>query len=348
MGSFTRRDFLNLSVTGFASLAIKPLSRYLPPDEEINEPIGKGRVTVAKIGVYEQPDLKSERLRDLNRDEIVNLFEAFESPHGPPLNPRWYRVVGGYAHSAYIQRVDDAHQNQAQRYIPSYGRLGEVTVPFTQSFQYTGGVWEPVYRLYYQSVHWVVAVETGPDDKPWYRLKDELLRVEYAVPAAHIQLLGSGDFSPISPDVPPQEKRIEVSLLEQRLIAYERERVVLDTKVSSGMPNLGPVIGLPTDTPRGSFKIDPKVPSKHMGDGRLTADLHAYELPGVPWVCFFEHSAGIALHGTYWHDNFGARMSHGCVNLRVEDAKWIYRWSMPVAKSTDWTRSGRGTRVDVF
>jgi lipoprotein-anchoring transpeptidase ErfK/SrfK len=105
---------------------------------------------------------------------------------------------------------------------------------------------------------------------------------------------------------------------------------------------------LPTETPRGIFNIDPKVPAKHMGNGQLTAEIGAYELPGVPWTCFFEHMTGIAFHGTYWHDNFGGRMSHGCVNMRIEDAKWLYRWSTPVAKPSDWTRKGYGTRVEVI
>jgi lipoprotein-anchoring transpeptidase ErfK/SrfK len=85
-----------------------------------------------------------------------------------------------------------------------------------------------------------------------------------------------------------------------------------------------------------------------MGDGRMTSEIDAYELPGVPWVSFFEHMTGVAFHGTYWHDNFGSRMSHGCVNMRVEDAKWLYRWSTPIAEPGDWIRKGYGTRVEVI
>ena len=70
------------------------------------------------------------------------------------------------------------------------------------------------------------------------------------------------------------------------------------------------------------------MPSRHMGDGELTDDIDAYELPGVPWVSFF-HKDGYAFHGTYWHDNFGRKMSHGCVNMQNAAAKWLYRWSLP-------------------
>jgi lipoprotein-anchoring transpeptidase ErfK/SrfK len=53
-----------------------------------------------------------------------------------------------------------------------------------------------------------------------------------------------------------------------------------------------------------------------------------YYLPNVPYVMFFYKA--YSLHGTYWHNNFGQPMSHGCVNLRTEDAQWLYEWSGPV------------------
>ena len=59
---------------------------------------------------------------------------------------------------------------------------------------------------------------------------------------------------------------------------------------------------------------------RHMGDGRLTTDPAAYELPGVPWVSYFTGN-GVAFHGAYWHDNFGAPVSHGCINLSPADAR---------------------------
>jgi hypothetical protein len=65
-----------------------------------------------------------------------------------------------------------------------------------------------------------------------------------------------------------------------------------------------------------------------MGYGALTDDIFAYELPGVPWTMLF-HKDGYALHGAYWHNNFGTRMSHGCVNMRYADAQWLFRWTSP-------------------
>ena len=344
-----RRAFLKLSGLGIGSLAVDPMHRLLPPEDRV-PPLGIGRVTVSSIGVYREPDLKSDKLEIRTRDQLMTLAEEHISPYGTEINPRWYKVVGGYSHSAYLQRVENAGLATPSKRIRKSGQLGEIAVPYTTSWRAnkTMDAWERLYRLYYQSVHWVTSVDEGPDGEAWYRLTYELLKIDYHVPATHVRLIPNEEISPLSPDVDPGRKFVQVNLIDQTLTAFEDGEVVLHTKVSTGLPSLGQRSGIPTDTPRGNFNIDPKMPSKHMGDGQLTAEIGAYELPGVPWTCFFEHMTGIAFHGTYWHDNFGGRMSHGCVNMRVQDAKWLYRWSTPVAEPGDWTRKGHGTRVEVI
>jgi lipoprotein-anchoring transpeptidase ErfK/SrfK len=344
-----RREFLKLSGMGFGSLAINPMRHLLPPEDRVS-PLGIGRVTISSIGVYKEPNLKSDKLETRSRDQLMTLVDGLVSPYGPEINPRWYKVVGGYSHSAYLHRVENAALTIPSKGIRKDGQLGEISVPFSNSLRANKDMdqWEALYRLYYQSVHWVTGIDEGPDGEPWYRLSDELLKLDYHVPASHVRLIPDEELTPLSTQVDPGKKFVQVNLIEQTLTAYENNEVVLHTKVSTGLPTLGRVIGLPTETPRGIFNIDPKVPAKHMGNGQLTAEIGAYELPGVPWTCFFEHMTGIAFHGTYWHDNFGGRMSHGCVNMRIEDAKWLYRWSTPVAKPSDWTRKGYGTRVEVI
>ena len=176
--------------------------------------------------------------------------------------------------------------------------------------------------------------------------------MDYHVPAAHLRPIQPDEITPLSPEIPPNEKRIEIDLARQNLAAYERDRVVHQARVSSGVPRSSkPQNGLDTETPKGRFHIYSKMPSKHMGDGRLMGgdlDLEAYELVGVPWTSFFAEG-GYALHGTYWHDNFGWPMSHGCVNLRNEDAKWLFRWTTPVnADPLVVEKTGFGTLVHVF
>jgi lipoprotein-anchoring transpeptidase ErfK/SrfK len=85
-----------------------------------------------------------------------------------------------------------------------------------------------------------------------------------------------------------------------------------------------------------------------MGGGELTDDLEAYVLPGVSWTSFFEPSTGVAFHGTHWHQNFGMPMSHGCVNMRTEEARWLFRWITPSADMQKMTTHGYGTQVLVY
>lgn len=106
------------------------------------------------------------------------------------------------------------------------------------------------------------------------------------------------------------EKWIEVDLSEQRLYAHEGQATVLNAVVSTGTWQY------PTVT--GRFRVYAKYRATRMtGPG--------YDLPNVPWTMFFY--AGYAIHGTYWHNNFGHPMSHGCVNMTTTEAKWLYEWA---------------------
>ena len=84
-----------------------------------------------------------------------------------------------------------------------------------------------------------------------------------------------------------------------------------------------------------------------MGNGSLASDINAYELPGVPWTCFFTKE-GHAFHGTYWHENYGVPMSHGCINMRTHEAKWLFRWLRPIHDGPQLYRRGYGTTVNIF
>jgi hypothetical protein len=344
---FTRRDFLKVWGLTVGSIAAAPVRSWFPPQDKHN-PLGQGRVTIRAIGLYQEPTFASQRLKWLKRDEIVSVIAEIDSPDGPSPNSLWYRLVGGYAHSAYLQRVDGAHLNQPLEVIQEGGQLGEVTVPFSQAFRYLSShSWQPLYRLYFGTVYWITEVLEGPDGVPWYALTDDRLRIQYCVPACHIHPITRGEIRPLSPHVPPEEKRIEISVADQFLRAFEGDDLVFQATLSTGVPSANPSPnGIPTETPKGNFNICRKTPSRHMGDGNLTSELDAYELPGVPWVSFF-HAYGIGFHGTYWHDNFGSPMSHGCVNMRNEDAKWLYRWTTPRIRHSEWYKLGRGTLVQV-
>jgi len=205
--TISRRAFLKLlSAAGVTGLGFRPFS-----GEDSNSTANDiGRVTVRSVSVYARPSDKSQILFQRYRDELVNIYYEVIADEGPAYNPVWYRVWGGYMHRANVVR-SQIRYNPVAESIPETGQLGEVTVPFTQAMRYTGSQgWETLYRLYNSSAHWVHAVEEGPDGEPWYKLIDELLGVDYHVPARHLRMVQPEEFAPISPDVPQHKKKIEV------------------------------------------------------------------------------------------------------------------------------------------
>jgi len=122
-----------------------------------------------------------------------------------------------------------------------------------------------------------------------------------------------GGYQPVNPDEMPRtrmRKEIVIELGKQLVKAYEGRRLVRVVTVSTGLPN--------TPTVQGEFSVYRKIPAQTMSGPD-------YYLPDVPWVMYFYK--GYGLHGTYWHDNFGQPMSHGCVNLPTSEAKWFYDWA---------------------
>ncbi|MBU2611661.1 MAG: L,D-transpeptidase family protein [Chloroflexi bacterium] len=347
MRPISRRDFLKLSALALGSLAFTPFFPEITAFEDAN----LVRVATKSVSVYRSPTDKSPIVATWYRDDLVNIYAEVTADE-PKYNPVWYRVWGGYMHRARLQRVKVLY-NKPLTAIPEKGLLAEVTVPYTQSFRNSkSNGWQPLYRLYYETVHWVVGIEEGPDGQAWYRLLDELLEINYHVPAIHMRPIPADELAPITPELPFEKKRIEVSLAAQTLTAYENDQNVFQTEISSGLAGLPSGNNIPTVTPKGRFNILTKMPSKHMGDGSLASDIEAYELLGVPWNCFFTDQ-GHAFHGTYWHDNFGVPMSHGCINMRMADAKWLFRWTRPVASYAEINpltldRKGYGTRVDIY
>lgn len=120
------------------------------------------------------------------------------------------------------------------------------------------------------------------------------------------------------------DKLITVDIGKQKLYAWEGGKIQKEFTVSTGMRY--------TPTIRGSFKIYIKNAVQNMKGSY--PPYAPYFLKDVPSVMFFK--GAYAIHGAYWHNKFGSRVSHGCVNMRVDDAKWVYDWS------------SIGTRVEVF
>lgn len=130
-------------------------------------------------------------------------------------------------------------------------------------------------------------------------------------------------------DVFTNEKLITVDTGSQKLTAWENGKIVHETKVSTGMKL--------TPTVKGSFKVYYKTPLHDMRGPSPYKNIYPngkYHIKNVPHSMYFYQ--GYAIHGAYWHNNFGRVASHGCVNTPLKSAEWLYNWA-PV-----------GTRVEVW
>lgn len=284
--------------------------------------------------VHKEPDEKSVILYTFNYNEIINVYEEIVSTQGPTWNPIWFRCWSGYVFSGDLYEVA-YHSNPLQTPLRQSGQLGEITVPYTRSMFYNyNRQWTPLWLYYYRSTHWVTDVITGPDGRPWYKIVDELGKTITAVRYEHVRLIPDEEFAPIHPDVPAGEKRIEISMSRQDLRAYEGDQLVFEDKISTGR----------LTTP-GNFTIETKMPSKHMGNAELSSNIRERVWMGVPWTAFFEMVDGLAIHGTFWHSNYGTPMSSGCINMKTQSAKFIYLWSTPTGSPEEWTTIGWGTPV---
>ena len=341
MSRISRRDFLKLGASGLLGLGVTPVLADLGVFEDSTQV----RVATKSVSVYREPTDRSGIVHQLFRDELVNIYAEVDGGE-PAYNPIWYQVWGGYVHRGRLQKVKTVF-NAPLITIPEDTRqVAEVTVPYTQAMRYTKTYgWQPNLRLYYGSVHWITAIEEGPDGEPWYVVFDELVGYPYHVSAVHLRPIPTEEWAAIAPDVPFEQKRVEVNLSRQELTAYQGEQKIFETTVASGITtSQSDPKALSTQTPTGTFRILSKYPSKHMGNGNLFATPDDYELPGVPWTCFF-HERGYAFHGTYWHDNFGTPMSRGCINMRIEDAMWLFRWVHPIHDPNRIYTPGYGTKV---
>jgi lipoprotein-anchoring transpeptidase ErfK/SrfK len=148
------------------------------------------------------------------------------------------------------------------------------------------------------------------DDEVWYHIgPDHYVHSRYVRPVTT---------TPRPVGVAPHDKWIAVNLSEQTLVAYEGDRMVLATLVSTGLPG--------RRTPEGLFRIWVKLQTGKMSGGSVERGDYYY-LQDVPWTMYFHGSYG--LHAAYWHDGFGEARSRGCINLSPRDARWLFDWATP-------------------
>ena len=353
--NLSRRDFLKLAGVGLGVVAFRPpktfdfeslsAPRRLPqlPSSAII-----GRVLENGIDLRSQPtndETVTTSLAKLAADTLVEWGrQVVGNVIGGLSNQRYVETPQGYIYSSVLQPTRNL-PNTPLTEMPAgqKGFWAEVTVPYVE-LTHEGVVASPwlqdhiTYnfrpKLYYGQVVWIDQVRTT-SGFPEYRWNEDVPHGYgygaygelFWADGAGFKVLTDADVAPISPDVDPNEKKIDANLDYQTLSCYEGNKEVYFCRISSGL-GYDPSTGQTSDklaTPVGNLLTHWKIISLNMTAGTFQS---GYSTPAVPWSTMISGD-GVAIHGAFWHNAFGEKRSHGCINVSPEDAKWIFRWTTP-------------------
>jgi len=369
--AITRRKVLKLIGAAAAAAALSPVlharAHYPTPpepdtDDDDNDDDNRVNTNVwARMGraihtvaFYDEPSTSATRLTTRSRDQSFIITGEVRAPFSAH-NDLWYRTLLGYVHSAWILPMRVYSPQPFIRDAGEWGFWGEVSQVLTAARAEPNLQARQVYRFYGGTVYHVVDTFEDEQSTGWYKVYDEFPPTNPShqwVLARDMRRIPRSEIAPIHPFA--GHKRIEVDMSKQLLTCYEGERIAFTTLVASG---LGQFEGDPeTDlaTHREETCVLLKQASRHMcnrpykEEQTVVGDI--FDLPGIPWNVFF-HMSGTAIHGTYWHNDFGIRRSHGCLNVSCEAARWIYRWVHPIGGyEDDYIQSDRrvGTPISIF
>ena len=354
----SRRDFLKLTGLGLGALAFSPLSKLYLPQFPVNDRLGR---VLGAVDVRSQPNSFAPVVTQLYEDTVVEWYrEAIANVTNPntPGNQRWVETPLGYIYSRDIQPVRNL-PNTPLASLPTGepGFWADVTVPYVdlildnpplrspwaKTILETRGI-NP--RLYFGQVVWIDLVKTE-NGVVYYRFNEDSPHGYgygdvFWAEASAFRLITEEEVAPISPEVDPAQKKIVINITYQTLSCLEGSREVFFCRTSTGLLK-EQVFTDQYETPVGDMYVQWKIYSKSMGaNPNEETSAAGYDTPAVPWSTFIA-TGGVAIHGAFWHNNFGTPRSHGCINVRPEDAKWIFRWTTPHVslkqseiRYTDW------------
>lgn len=330
----TRRKFLKKAAIGMASLAIFPVKKWLPL-AQFPQAERLGRVNVGMVEVKTRPDPDSATVAKVYEDSVVPWLREVVGRQPYRRNQRWVETPDGYIWAPYLQPVENL-PNGPVKTLPETslgaGMWAEVSIPYIDLILDNPPARSPWLqedtnpRLYYSQVFWIDGTRQDGDGQVWYRVNE---RYGYGdilwAKAEAFRPITNDEIAPIHPEA--ENKRVVVNIAYQTLSCFEGNNEVYYALISSGFRyNIDGNRTETWETPLGIRPIWRKLISAHMSGGTTGG---GYDLAGVSWTSLFEGN-GVALHGTFWHNNFGEEMSHGCVNLAPLDAKWIFRWVNPI------------------
>ncbi len=339
--SITRRGFLKLAGLGLAGAGLRPWRGPLAlqgPLPEFPEGERLGRVVWWGTELKTRPAMNAPAVRALVEDEVFPWLREVVGSHPTEINQRWVETPEGYIWAPHIQPVR-SRPNTPVSSLPQTslgpGMWAEVTVPYVDLLLANPPARSPwledrlkfglAPRLYYSQVLWVDELRTTESGQVQYRVNERWGYGDIFWAAAEaFRPITAEEVAPIRPEV--EDKRVVVSVPYQTLSCYEGNREVYFCRVSTGA--LYNAEGARVDawaTPPGEHRVWRKLYSLHMSGGTTGG---GWDLPGVGWTTLFV-GTGVAVHSTFFHNNFGVPMSRGCVNASPEDAKWIFRWTTP-------------------
>jgi lipoprotein-anchoring transpeptidase ErfK/SrfK len=307
-----------------------------------------------------RPDENSQTVAALYQDADIPWLREVVGPHPGRINQRWVETPDGYVWGGFVQPVLNK-PNVPETDLPQHPNLGagmwvEVTVPWVDviidnpparsSWWMLQASKNLPARFYYSQIFWVDLIEPDSDGNIWYRINERYGNPGdlFWGPAEAFKPISENDLSPINPGIENKQIVVDVTSSHQTLSCFEDGREVYFCRVSSGKtPNSTPLSAYDSS----GFYIWRKLHSIQMAGGTNQA---GWMIPGIGWSTFFLGS-GIAIHSTFWHNNFGEPSSHGCINASPDDAKWIFRWTSPVTpfQEGDITVSGKiGTPIKVI
>jgi hypothetical protein len=342
----SRRDFMKVTGVGLGALALRPFdfeTLYTPkrlPQFPASEIIGR---IVGDTDLRNRPTndpLLNTSIGILEQDTLVEWGrEVIGSVAGLP-NQNYLETPAGYI---YVPRVQPTRnlQNTPITQIPDGqpGFWAEVTVPYilltlegppVSTWIQDHIKYNFAAKVLYGQIIWIDQIRQA-NGFVEYRWNESPNGHGYGfgdlfwLDGAGLKVLTETEVAPISPEIDPAEKKIVASLTYQTLSCFEGSNEVYFCRMSSGAV-LDAITGLESDeraTPAGERLTDWKIISINMSGGGSAG----YSTPAVPWATFT--GQGIAIHGAFWHNDFGVKRSHGCLNVKPEDAKWIFRWTTP-------------------
>ena len=338
MTNYSRREFLRLGAAGLGALALSKVeyaSAFLP--DFPTEP-RLGRV-FSIVDVKAKPSPDSATIKTVYDDGVLVLQrELIGEPYNRLWRKRiWYETPDGYIPAISVQPVKNL-PNIPLTNLPQYGSApgfwAEVSVPYVDltldgekplspKLQETA---KP--RFYYSMVLWVDGIKTTDYGETLYHVIEQhgSYGDRFWADGRAFKPITPEDVTPISPDI--SDKSILVDINHQTMSLFENGHEIMFARIASGakFDNMGNPVEK-WSTPIGdNQKVSRKYISLHMAGGESKAS--GYEEFAVSWNSIFA-TGGVAIHGTYWHNNYGEMLSHGCVNADPETAKFVYRWTMP-------------------